>query len=189
MKICKKHWKNNGFYRFVGVRASRKRPKIDAETHSKKTSQKSIKKSIRGSNLAAENLPKSLQNRTGTPKMAASYEACFATLWKSPQSRRKLTGIATFGLRKWLCIWLGLLDLLLVARIIKVSSATCNAYNHWLSSQILPKYGKIHPKSRKIIPKSLPKSKMHSKRVPNAIFFDFGQFFEGPGPPKSSQNR
>ena len=125
--------------------------------------------------------------------MGASNEACFATLWKSPASRRKLTGIATFGLRKWLCIWLGLLDLLLVALIIKVSSATCNAYNHCLSSQILPKYGKIHPKSREIILRSVPKSLWDPKCIPNVsrmcFFSILGNFLKANGSPKSRQNR
>ena len=38
-----------------------------------------------------------------------SNEACFATLWDLPGSRRKSTGGIVFGLPIWLRIWLGLL--------------------------------------------------------------------------------
>ena len=68
-------------------------------------------------------------------------EACFATLWKPPQPRRKLTGGGVCKASKGLRIWLGLLslslslslyiylsiDLPLVTLIIKVRSATWHA--------------------------------------------------------------
>ena len=85
----------------------------------------------------------------------------------------------------------------LVALIIKVSSATCNAYHHCSSFQIFPKssknLAKVHPKSTKIAPKSCPKSILDPKRVPKPsptrffrLFIDFLSLW---GLPKSSQNR
>ena len=42
-------------------------------------------------------------------RKATRNEACFATLWKSPGSRRKATGPIVCKASKWLRIWLGLL--------------------------------------------------------------------------------
>ena len=42
-------------------------------------------------------------------RKATQNEARFATLWKPPGTRRKLTGIIVCKASKWLGIWLGLL--------------------------------------------------------------------------------
>ena len=84
------------------------------------TSKKKALKSNLGSDFDFHKPPKLLQK-------AMLNEACFATLWNSPGSRRKSTGGIAFGPPIWLGIWLGLLDLPLVALIIKVRSATWHA--------------------------------------------------------------
>ena len=108
-----------------------------------------------------KSLPKAMQN-----------EACFARLWNSRENRRKSTGVATFGLRKWLCIWLGLLYLLiywsaprrpnpqsLVPRSLSLPILSKKNIN---PAKILPKpiqnSSQTHPKSLKIMLKSLPKA-------------------------------
>ena len=87
---------------------------------------------------------------------ATQNQACFATLWNPPGPRRKLTGVATFGLRKWLGIWLGLLDLPLVALIIKVRSAT------WHAPRISLLSGRRNQKT------SSRGTKIHENRTPRA---------------------
>ena len=82
-------------------------PKCTRKKHRKTTTWKSILASV----LASQNRPKSLLKPPKSLLQAMLNEACFATLWKSPGSRRKPTGVATSGLRNWLCIWLGLLYL------------------------------------------------------------------------------
>ena len=89
------------------------------------------------------------------------------------------------------------IDLPFVALIIKVSSATCNAYHHCSSFQIVPKslknFAKVHPKSTKIAPKWCPKSILNPKCVPKPFPTRFCRFFIDVlslgGLPKSSQNR
>ena len=89
--------------------AFKNRSKIDAKTRSKKTSEKAFQKLIFSSILGSQNLPKSLQKPQKSLFKAMLNEACFATLWKSPGSRRKSTGGIAFGPPIWLRIWLGLL--------------------------------------------------------------------------------
>ena len=60
-------------------------------------------------------------------QQAMLNEACFATIWNSHAIRRNATGLGVCKASKWLGIWLGLLDLPLVALIIKVRSATWHA--------------------------------------------------------------
>ena len=64
---------------------------------SKITSEKMALKSNLGIDFGFPKPPKS------TPK-AMLNEACFATLWNSPQPRQKLTGVIAFGLPIWLRI-------------------------------------------------------------------------------------
>ena len=76
-------------------------PKLDPETHSKKASPKTPRKNRFWHPFCPpQNVPKSFQHRTGTPKKATQNEVCFATLWERRGSRRKLTGLAMLGLRK-----------------------------------------------------------------------------------------
>ena len=88
----------------IKVRSLQKRKKITKKSipkrtrkkHRKKASQKSILASILTSEILqkpSKSLPKATQNEAGS-----------ATLCKSHGSRRKSTGLATLGLRKWLCI-------------------------------------------------------------------------------------
>ena len=65
------------------------------------------------------------------------------------------------------------IDLPLVALIIKVSSATCNAYNRGLSPKIFQNPSKISKNRFKIASKIVLKSEMRSRRGPNTIFFNF----------------
>ena len=53
-------------------------------------------------------------------RKAMQNRVCFATLCNSPAPRRKSARAGAFGLSIWLFIWLGLVDLLLVALIIRV---------------------------------------------------------------------
>ena len=48
--------------------------------------------------------PKTSPNRPGTQKNEVSNEACFATLWKSPASRREASGAGVCKASKWLGI-------------------------------------------------------------------------------------
>ena len=48
--------------------------------------------------------PKTSPNRPGSRKNGVSNEACFATLWKPPASRRTLTGIIVCKASIWLRI-------------------------------------------------------------------------------------
>ena len=71
--------------------------KFDVKKLSRITSTKKARTSTFGIYLGLRNPRKSV------PK-ATLNEACFATLWKSPQTRRKLTGVIAFGLPIWLRI-------------------------------------------------------------------------------------
>ena len=158
-------------------------PKRNWQKHQKKTSPKSI--------LASPNLPKSMKSH----KISKTNEACFATLCNPRASRRKLTGVIAFGPPIWLRIWLGLLDLPLVALIIEISPSTWNVSLMLVPSKPAKKISKNHSK---ILPKSipnLPKLLQHRIEISNAfqmrpetkfesIFRDFFKFFEGPRPPK-----
>ena len=125
-------------------------------------------------------------------KIRVLDKACFATLWTPPRNRRKLTETIVCKASKRLGIWLGLLDLPFVALIIKLSSATWNAYNHCLSSKSPPQNtteaSQNPSKICKNHSKSLSKSCPNSSRDPNAprkrLFCDFSQFLDPPGLPK-----
>ena len=97
------------------------------------TSEKIALKSNLGIDFGFPKPPKLLQK-------AMLNEACFATLWKSPQSRRKSTGVIAFGLPIWLRIWLGLLYLSIYWSAprrpnhqSKVCNLTCSSHisAHW----------------------------------------------------------
>ena len=96
-RFCKNHAPVEAGARFLGFGASKNRTKIDAKTYSKITSKKKAQKSNFGIHFGVPKPLKSLRK-------AMLNEACFATLWNLRGSRRKVTGVATFGLRKWLCI-------------------------------------------------------------------------------------
>ena len=64
-------------------------PKHIRKKHRKKASQKSIFTSLR----ASQNLSKSTKTKKKNEKKWVSNEACFATLWESHASRRKLTEV------------------------------------------------------------------------------------------------
>ena len=136
--------------RFSRFGASKNRPNIGVQTHSKKTSEKCASNIDFRIHFGLPKPPKSLLK-------AMRNEACFATLWNSRGNRRNLTGAIGFGLPKWLCIWLGLLDLLLVALIIKVKSFNLKCFT------------KISPNSmwESIITAS-GGTKVNAKRVPRA---------------------
>ena len=70
---------------------------FDVNFCSKITSEKMALKSNLGIDFGFPKPPKLLQK-------AMLNEACFATLWKPPASRRKLTGGIAFGHPKRLCV-------------------------------------------------------------------------------------
>ena len=114
---------------FSRFRASKSRTKIDAKTHSKMTSKK------RGSNVDF-GVDFGLQNPSKSLRKAKRNEAICTTLWKSPQSRRKPTGVIAFGPPIWLRIWLGLLYWSAPPRPnhqSKVCNLTCSSHisAHW----------------------------------------------------------
>ena len=90
--------------RFSRFGASKNRPNIGVQTHSKKTSKKWASNIDFGIHFGLPKPPKSLLK-------AMRNEACFATLWKSPGNRRKSSGPGLCKASKWLGIWLGLLYL------------------------------------------------------------------------------
>ena len=99
-------------------------PKIDKISMSKRFRKWHRKKKALKSNLGIDfGLPKPLK----LLQKAMLNEACIATLWKSFGNRRKSTGPSVCEASDWLRIWLGLLDLPLVALIIKVRFATWHA--------------------------------------------------------------
>ena len=79
---------------------SKSMPKRTRKKHRKKTSKKLILASI----LASKILPKWLPNPPKSLRKAMRNEACFATLWKLPRSRRKSTGIIVCRASKRLSI-------------------------------------------------------------------------------------
>ena len=96
-RFCKNHCFSYAkllFFRFGG---SKKHTKIDAKTHCKITSKKRTQKSNFGIHFGLPKPPKSLLKAT-------QNQACFATLCKTPATRRKATGAIAFGLLKWLGI-------------------------------------------------------------------------------------
>ena len=135
----------------------RKSIKIDPKSMPKRIQKKASKKSRTkfdfGSILASQNLLKSLRKPRKSLPEAMSNEACFATLCKLPRSRRKSTGIMVCKASKWLGIWLGLLDLPLVALIIKANhqrkflDIKVHHKNFGLSAKLMPNPSKIPSKS------------------------------------------
>ena len=82
---------------FVWFWASKIGANFDVKFRSKITSEKKLSKRIWASILVSPNYPNFFQK-------AMLNEACFATLWKPPRSRQKLTGLIAFGPPIWLRI-------------------------------------------------------------------------------------
>ena len=118
-RFCKNHCFSSGKLLFFWFGASKNRTKIDTKTQLKITSKKNSKILNFSVHFDFRKPPKSLRKAT-------LNEACFATLWKSRGSRRKSTEPGVCKASKWLGIWLGLLDLPLVALIIEVNPSTWN---------------------------------------------------------------
>ena len=98
-------WKSLFFLRKIAiflVLSLQKSTNFDVKTLSKITSKKKALKSNLGIDFGFPKPQKLLQK-------AMLNEACFATLWKPPASRRKPTEIMVCKASKWLGIWLGLL--------------------------------------------------------------------------------
>ena len=120
---------------------------------------KNIEKKTRKSNFG---LHVGLYNPLKSLRKAMQNEACFAMLCKPPGHQRKSTGLGLCWASKWLGIWLGLLDLPLVALIIKVSSATWNAARMFEQmrrgiKKTVSGDSKINENSAPRTPKSVPK--------------------------------
>ena len=90
--------------RFSRFGASKNRPNIGVQTHSKNTSKKWASNIDFRMHFGLPKPPKSLLK-------AMRNEACFATLWNPRAARRKATGAGLCKASKWLGIWLGLLYL------------------------------------------------------------------------------
>ena len=182
-------------------------PKRARKKHRQKASQKSILATI----LAPKILPKTSEI---LPKSDVK-RSLFRDAMQLANKPCKVSGPRSFAtvslvfqrIRSALSVSLSLclsVDLPLVALILKVSSATCNAYNHRLFPQIHPKFfpksfqnpPKIVPKPFRNPPRTLPKPSFQNERVKNSFFLDFFQFFSIfwrarglPNPPKIAQNR
>ena len=170
------------------VRLSRKRPKIDSKTPSKKHCKKTSQKLILASILASQTLSKSLQNPRKSLRKAMQNGPCFATLWDSPRNRRKATEVVVCKASKWLGIWLGLLDLPLVALIIKVSPSTCKVSRMFLQMRSpsmsqktisgSPKINKNRaPRASKSIQKAALTQQCFRRRLWTSIFQFFNDFW------------
>ena len=107
----------------------KKTKKINKKSKPKRIREKHRKKPRKNRFWPPFWLPKPSQNGSKSDPERLQNEACFATLCKLPASRRKSTGLSVCKASKWLGIWLGLLDLLLVALGIKVSPPTWNAFH------------------------------------------------------------
>ena len=116
------------------VGLSKNRWKINPKAYSKNIYQTSSQKMDFGLDVGSILGGLGLQDRRKIEKYWIPNEACFATLWDLPRSRRKATEVVVCKASKWLGIWLGLLhpsihpsiDLLLVALIIEVNPSTWN---------------------------------------------------------------
>ena len=131
--FCENHCFSMGKLLFFWFWASQNRPNFDVKTLSKTTSKKKALKSNLGIDFGFPKPPKLLQK-------AMLNEACFATLWNSPASRRKLTGAGVCKASKGLRIWLGLLYLSIYWSAprrpnhqSKVCNLTCSSHisAHW----------------------------------------------------------
>ena len=100
---------------------------------------------------------------------------------------RKSSGPRACKASKWLCIWLGLLDLPLVALIIKARSSTWNASHMSLQMRCGTQENKLwrlknHSKSSserlKIHPKSSSKAIVLQRTPSNIIFFEYLRCFD-----------
>ena len=110
-KLAKTIEKPMVFHDFSDFRGPKNDPKSMKKRirkrHCKITSQKSMLASI----LASQSVPKSFPKPSKSLQKATLNEACFATLWKLPATRRKSTEVVVCKASKWLRIWLGLLYL------------------------------------------------------------------------------
>ena len=112
-------------------------------------------------------------------------EACFATLWNSHGNRRKSSGLSVCKASKGLRIWLGFLDLPLVALIIKVRSATWHAprisllsgrTNQKTSSRGTPIHENRTPRASKSIRKAASKRYCFRGGLRTSIFSKIWNF-------------
>ena len=193
--FCENHCFSNGKWLFFRFGASNDRPKVDTKTQSKITSKNKARTSNFRSHLGFPKPSKS------TPK-AMLNEACFATLWKPPASRRKSTGVATSGLRNWLCIWLGLFYLSIYWSAprrpnhqSKVCNLTCSTHisAQWTkeSKNIVQRHSnpwKSSSEGLKIHSKSSFKAILLQRRPSNLNFFEKLWFFNDFWLPKRSPN-
>ena len=85
---------------FSGFEPTKNDQKSMPTSHSKNSSKKTSRNSILGPFWPPQNLRKTLKS---LPE-AMLNEACFATLWKPPESRRKSTGRMVCKASKWQCI-------------------------------------------------------------------------------------
>ena len=178
-RFCKNHCFPYEKSLFFWLGASKNLSKLDAQTQWKIKSKKKPQKPNLESHLAFQNpwkrAPKAMWNK-----------ACFATLWKSRGTHRKSTGGIACKASKWLCIWLGLLDLPLVALIIKASSSTWNASHMSLQMRCGTQKNRFwrfknHSKSElrvKIHPKSSSKAMVLERTPSNINFVEKIRFFD-----------
>ena len=79
-----------------------------AQNQSKNAFEKNIEKNTQkidfGIHFGLPKRPKIAPNSTKSLRKAMRNEACFATLWDLPTSRRKLTGLIVCKPSKWLGI-------------------------------------------------------------------------------------
>ena len=187
------------FVDFSGSEAPKIHPKSCKCALEKSVEKKTAEKSILASVSASQNHPKCTKNRkkrSGDPLENESKKTSSATHRPGPHRDRKSSLLGSRQTIQPPFQWLVLLDLPLVALIIKVSPAK-SISKRASFFEILPKNLQnrptIYPKSPMIAPKLPPKSYWILERTPNAprnrFFTIFDDFWTALGAPKSSSKR